>query len=131
MRFPKVHSLVASKQELLHDLHKVAEECGEANWDGYGAKPMSPESYRFACRFVELLPHGTPLPSAGADPDGWMTLDWHKDGGNTLSISVSTSGALCYAALFDGSNKAYGVEQLVDRIPPIFLLMIYRLKLED
>lgn len=91
------------------DLNQVYADCLEPNWDGYGATPVSEATYRLAYQFLEALPLGAPLPSFGAEPDGHLTMEWHRSPRWTLSISVSPEGELHYAALL-GTRKAYGTE---------------------
>lgn len=91
------------------DLNNVYADCLEPNWDGYGATSVSEATYRLAYQFLEALPLGAPLPSCGAEPDGHLTLEWHRSPRWTLSISVSPEGELHYAALL-GTRKAYGTE---------------------
>ena len=43
---------------------------------------------------LEVLPDGLPMPSPGAEPDGQLTLEWHKSAYQTLSVSVTADGDL-------------------------------------
>jgi hypothetical protein len=95
------------------ELRAVWAECRMANWDGNGAFPVQEETNKNACSFVESLPLDCPLPSVGVEPDGHLTLEWHRDVRWTLSISISPEGMICYAALFNnevtsGSEKFSG-----------------------
>ncbi len=105
------------------DLNHVYADCLEPNWDGYGAMPVSETTYRLAYQFLEALPLGTPLPSLGAEPDGHLTLEWHRSPRWTLSISVSPEGDLHYAALL-GTRKAYGTEPFFGDTPRTIMDLI-------
>jgi hypothetical protein len=101
------------------------EQCREQNWDGYGAASVEDETYRQAYRFIESLPWGMPVPTVGAEPDGHVTLEWHRSPRRTLSVSISPDGDLHYAALL-GISKAYGSEPFFDEAPAAILNLIQR-----
>ena len=119
------HSLGLGAKSVLEDLIKVAEECRSANWDGYGAAPITDETFWQAYHFLNALPFGFPIPSVGAEPDGHLTFEWHRSPRRTLSISVSPEGDLHYAALL-GSSKAYGTEPFSEAVPKMILDIINR-----
>lgn len=110
---------------VFHELIAVAEECSEPDWDGYGAEPVSDESYRTAYRLLEALPLGTSAPTVGADPDGQLTLEWHRSPRRTLSISSSSQNELHYAALI-GPNRAFGMEAFFGEVPARVVELIRR-----
>lgn len=100
----------------LTELYQVFDECRQANWDGYGAAPVSARAFQLASEFLEALPLGTSAPSIGAEPDGHLTLEWHRSPRRTLSVSVSPDGELHYAALI-GTSKHYGTEPFYGEVP--------------
>ena len=98
-------SLTFSKQPAYEELCDVWQECKMPNWDGYGALAVDQEAYNTAWRVIESLPFGCPLPSsAGAEPDGHLTLEWHRNPRWTLSVSISPEGTLHYAALLGAED---------------------------
>lgn len=111
------------------ELDQVYTECKESNWDGYGALPVSEATYQLAYQFLEALPLGTPPPSFGAEPDGHLTLEWHRSPQWTLSISVSPEGELHYAALL-GIRKAYGTEPFFGDVPKTIRDLIHRITIQ-
>ena len=111
---------------LRDELATVWEECRQPNWDGFQALPVIQDALRNAYRFLELLPLGFPAPSIGAEPDGHLTLEWHRGARRTLSVSVSPDGDLHYAALI-GPNQVYGTETFVDEIPDTIIALIWRI----
>jgi hypothetical protein len=119
------NSLGLGAKRVLEELIKVTEECSSANWDGYGAEPISNESFWQAYHFLCALPLGFPTPSVGAEPDGQLTFEWHRSSRRTLSISVSPEGDLHYAALL-GASKVYGTEPFSGVVPKIILDLINR-----
>lgn len=100
----------------LSELYRVYFDCSQSNWDGYGAMPVSRDTYELACQFVEALPPGMPAPSVGAEPDGHMTLEWYKSPHQTISISVSPEHELHWAMLF-GTSRTYGTEPFYEEVP--------------
>ena len=110
----------------INELYQVFEECRLANWDGYGATPVSVLAFQLAYEFLEALPLGTPAPSIGAEPDGHITLEWHHSPRRTVSISVSPEGDLHYAALM-GASKAYGTEPFFGEAPKEIMDLIHRI----
>jgi hypothetical protein len=98
------------------ELATVWEECRNPNWDGFKALPISQDALHGAYTFLESLPLGFPPPSIGAEPDGEVTLEWHRSERRTLSISVSPDGELHYAALL-GPNRVYGTEVFFGEVP--------------
>ena len=89
------------------ELAVVYEETKTPNWDGHGALPVEQDVLRAAYCVIEALPLGFHLPSIGAEPDGAITLEWHKSIRRTLSVSVDANSTLHYAALA-GAEKAFG-----------------------
>lgn len=109
--------------EVVDDLYKTVEQCSSANWDGYGATPVTRETFMQACIFLEALPLGTTAPSVGAEPDGHLTLEWYRSSRRILSVSISPEGELHYAALL-GHRKIYGTEPFCGEVPGIILDII-------
>lgn len=108
-----------------NELDRVFAECRQANWDGYGAAPISVRTFQSAHEFLKALPLGSPVPSVGAEPDGHITLEWHHSLRRTLSISVSPEGDLHYAALV-GASKACGTEPFFGDVPREIVALIHR-----
>jgi hypothetical protein len=118
-------SLGLEGKGVFNELCAVAEECQAPNWDAQGAAPVTEETYKLAYRFLESLPLGIPAPSVGAEPDGHLTLEWHRSPRRTLSVSVSPESDLQYAALL-GAGKAYGTEPFLGDAPKAVLDLVYR-----
>lgn len=94
--------------ESLDELDKLAKDCSSPNWDGYGANPIDVKSVHAVAKFLHAMPCDCPMPSFGADPDGMITMDWHRDKQHTLSVSVAPHGDLIYAGICDG-ERLHGV----------------------
>ncbi len=107
------------------ELHQLFQECRQTNWDGYGALPITGETYVLAYQFLEALPLGTSAPSLGAEPDGHITFEWYQSPRRMLSISISPESDLHYAALL-GSSTLYGTEPFYGEVPRTILDIIRR-----
>lgn len=110
---------------LHEELGAVWDECRSADWDGFGAQPVDNDTLRNTYRLLESLPLGFPIPSIGSEPDGSMTLEWHRSARRTLSVSVAPDGNLHYAALL-GPNRTYGTEAFFGEVPESILDLIRR-----
>jgi len=110
----------------LHDeLGTVWQDCREPNWDGFGAMPVSNDMRQEARALLESFPLGFPSPSIGAEPDGSLTLEWHRSPRRTLSVSITPDGNLHFAALV-GPNRVYGTEAFFGEVPDSILGLIRR-----
>lgn len=109
-----------------HELGTVWDECRQADWDGFGALPVTEDTLRNAYLFLESLPWGFPAPSVGAESDGQLTFEWHRGPWRTLSISVTPDGDLHYAALV-GPNRIYGTEAFFGEVPEAILDIVRRI----
>lgn len=108
-----------------NDLKQVFEECKQANWDGYGAMPVSEGTYKLAYEFLGILPLVIPSPSLGAEPDGHISLEWYRSPLQMLSVSISPEGELHYAALI-GTSKQYGTEPFQGEAPKPIVDLVNR-----
>ena len=110
---------------MFKELLKTFEECREPNWDGYGARPVLDRTYQLAQKFLEALPPGAPS-IVGAEPDGHLTVEWHRSSQRTLSVSISPNGELHYAALL-GAERICGTETFRARMPQALSDLIARI----
>lgn len=124
-RLHQSYALGLFQKGVFDDLCRVTEECSQPDWDGYGAAPVTRETYRLACRFLEALPLGIPAPTVGAEPDGHLTLEWHRSPRRTLSVSISPDGELHYAALLPGPSRDYGTRLFIGEMPARILELIH------
>lgn len=111
--------------ESVGELCQLFQDCRLPDWDGYGATPVSEDTFQLAYQLLKALPPGTPAPSLGAEPDGHITLEWHRSPRWTLSVSVSPMGELHYAALV-GASKHYGTEPFYGEVPKAIVDLIHR-----
>jgi hypothetical protein len=100
----------------MDELASVWNDCKIPDWDGYGAAAVNQDTFRNAYFVLESLPPGFPAPSIAAEPDGAVTLEWHRSPRRTLSVSVDEMGDLHYAALL-GPNQQFGTEVFGGELP--------------
>jgi hypothetical protein len=109
-------SLGGDRSQIFQRLAELTEECSQPGWDGGDTPAISQDAYFNAYRVLESLPLGLPAPDIGAEPDGHLTLEWHRSPRRTLSVSVSPDGELHYAGLL-GARKVYGTEPFFGELP--------------
>jgi hypothetical protein len=107
----------------MDELASVWHECKVPDWDGHRAVAVTQDTYRNAYFVLESLPAGFPAPSIGAEPDGALTLDWHRSARRTLSVSVDETGDLHYAALL-GPNRQFGTEVFNGELPERIVVLV-------
>ena len=96
---------------------QILQDCGEADWDCYGAEPVGPAAIEAMRKVLTELPEDAPWPAVCVDPDGAVCMDFftsHPAGEHCLSVSVDKEG-LIYAGrfkgkLFSGACSAYNPE---------------------
>lgn len=101
---------------VLPEMQEVLAETSSPNWNGYGAEPVSQESFEKAKYFISMLPAWTPVPAVSASPSGQIMLEWYRAPKQILSVSVSPIGQLHFSALV-GNEESYGVRELLDKAP--------------
>ncbi|MFP4166570.1 MAG: hypothetical protein ACLFUF_05310 [Opitutales bacterium] len=126
-RFESSQALFGDKMRLLSELHELAEECVEDDWDGYGAEAVNAAVLARAEAFVRALPDDLPLPEISAEPDGAIAFDWMPLSTKTFSLSVSRSDRLAYAWI-DGTDRGHAAVKFEGmEIPPRVLTELERL----
>jgi len=113
-------------RRVFREMEEVFLKCQEDDWDGYGAKGASLESFEHAHSFVLALPAQCLDLEVGVDPDGEFSFDWFGSRGAVLTISVGPNGQLTYAGRF-GLARAHGLEFLSEAIPKEILRCLSRL----
>lgn len=123
-RYLQKSSALGIERLLRVDLPELWDDCGESDWDGFGAHAVNVETYRNAEQFLRALPYGAPVPSVGAEPDGQITFEWYQSRRRVLSVSISADGELHYAALL-GPNSSRGKEAFFEEVPIPILRLIH------
>jgi len=110
---------------LRDELAETWAECKQPNWDGHNALGVSQDALRNMYTFLEALPLGFPRPTIGADPHGYLSVEWYRSPRRVLSVSVSDDDLLHYAALL-GSNNSCGTETYLGEVPESILNLVRR-----
>lgn len=101
-------ALFGPKAKLVSDLMELASECQKADWDGYGAMPVSREALECAKEIIYSLPDGVSLPECSIEPDGCVSLDWIPTRYHTFTLSAGASSRIPYAWI-DGTDRGHAV----------------------
>lgn len=105
----ETYSLGMAGKGVIRELEKLWDDFRQPNWDGYGAVPLSANSYSLAAQFLRSLPLRTPPPSIGAEPDGHVTAEWYSSPRKTFSLSFSPDGYIHFA-LLHALKRTWGTE---------------------
>jgi hypothetical protein len=97
-----------------------------ADWDGYGAIPVSAPVVCAAEGFLSAIPEAWPNPEIAADPDGEISFEWARGSHWVFTVSVAGNGQLSYAGLF-GSSRVHGVEAFAGTLPEAIVVGLARL----
>lgn len=106
----------------------LQDECGQNNWDGYGALPVATEAIAQAILFVNALPDDVPMPEANGENDGEVGLMWLPAKSRTMWVSVGKAGVLNYAWLLDGDSGHGVVTFDGTTVPEVILSGIRRVR---
>lgn len=104
------------KTDIRDEIQEVAIECSSADWDGYGATPVSLGEAKIAYLFLQMLPQNIEPPEVSPDPDGAISFNWGNGYNQIFSISVEEN-LLIYAGLFNDGVKKHGQLPYYDEIP--------------
>ena len=100
------HALFGPQASLRARLGEIVCECGEADWDGYGAEPISGIAAALADEFLRSLPSGFPLPDLCAEPDGSLGMEWASGKHKRAALSFGASNRLAFAWV-NGSDRGH------------------------
>lgn len=114
-------SLHTAKNALVSRLWSLMEECGEADWNGYEAAPLSLAAVEQAIEFIRAWPFENNLPDCAPEPDGSINLEWIYTRHRRATVSLDGGTRLAYAWL-DGVSKGRGVAAFQNgNVPPVIV----------
>ena len=113
---------------VLATLKETYQECSKEGWDGYGALPVTQETYDEAVRFLSALPSWLPAPEIVPEPDGDIGFEWNFGKNRMLAASVDGTNRITYAGLLRTGNKSYGTEVFNGSIPQTLVDHISRIR---
>jgi len=112
-------ALSRRREEAIDLLDDVYEEASQENWDGYGALPVSSETYLEAEKLIELLPEYVSIPEILAEPTGSIGFEWILNNNKyDFVLSLKGKDEIVYAGLL-GVNRIHGKEYFGDSLPPL------------
>ena len=76
---PRQHHAFAEAEAARRSIEKLA--FPEANWDGYGALPVSKEAKANALRALTRLETTAPFPAVSPNPNGTLSFEWETEFG--------------------------------------------------
>jgi hypothetical protein len=112
----KSYVMSNATEKVLTELKEVRTEASREGWDGYGARPLDPNSFDFAISFLNALPTSAPLPEVSADTDGEVALDWIFGKRKALTVSIGPTGRCTFAWML-GQKTNRGTNWIDDEIP--------------
>jgi hypothetical protein len=111
--------------QLISELDNLMMDCCQPDWDGHGAKAVSPEAYRIAQSLIRSLPVGFHRPLLSADPDGCVTFKWRTLPRRIVMVSVHPDYRIDFAALF-GNETHDGTKPFFDKLPEVICDLVRR-----
>lgn len=97
-------------------LFETYRACSMADWDGYGAYPVTTDAYEEAMKIIQLLPSEIKMPEIIPEPNGEIGFEWREGKGHVLVISVSGKHRITYASIF-GDDKIHGSVYFGEALP--------------
>jgi hypothetical protein len=84
------------------------EEYNHRNWDGYDAKPITPETLRYARRLLEAMPDTFGPPDIAPSGDGSIGLEWVLDDGSLHKLFLDIGPGNEWRACWKRRNGEFG-----------------------
>ena len=114
-------SYIRGVHELAHEaLREARADAMLDNWDGYGARAVTEQTFRNAFHFLRSLPSTAPSPEVSPEPDGEIAFEWYAGHGKALSISIGEGDTITFAGMI-GRRTFHGTEPLIDELPETIL----------
>jgi hypothetical protein len=124
--FERSQALFGKKSAAIEEIWRLAGECREAGWDGYGAKPVGRDAVRRAISIIRGAPGDLPIPEVAIEPDGSIALEWSRSRHSILSLRIGSENGLAYAWL-DGVERGHAVAGYDEGTFPLRVLHQIRL----
>lgn len=118
-------SVDEARRATVQALDELLIEASETGWDGYGAAPVHPVTVAQAATFLRLLPTRVTAPHISASPSGEVSFNWSTSRTRVMSVAVSATGRLTFAALV-GDSRNFGSEPLSDELPQSIALALQK-----
>ena len=103
----------------------VYNDNSKAAWDNSDVVPVEPRTLHLARKLIASLPKEYQLPTVTGEPDGHVSIEWYASPRRLISVSVSPTGTLYWAALI-GAEDPRGSCQFYGDAPKTLLYWIGR-----
>lgn len=90
------------------DLIRLYQECNQDNWDGEGARLITPATLREAQRLLEVIPSSIRIPDFFPEPTGAIAFEWYLSPNRVYVLSLSGRRRLEYAGLLGNGGETHG-----------------------
>jgi hypothetical protein len=84
------------------------ERYNQANWDGYGAEPITPETLRYARRLMPVIPDTFGRPDVAPSGDGAIGLEWVLERGRVRKLFLDIGPGSVWRASWTLRNGEFG-----------------------
>ncbi|MCY3942642.1 MAG: hypothetical protein OXG18_02605 [Gemmatimonadetes bacterium] len=125
-RGARSHDQARVRERRWEALSDAFRDCGQKNWDGYGAAPADPSAAAWAAHVLDAFPSGLGVPEVAFEPDGAAGFEWWRGPDNTLAVSVARDGQVRFAARL-GREQVSGTGAFADGLPSDLIVAAYRL----
>jgi hypothetical protein len=104
------------------------EEYGAADWDGFGAEPISAETIAAARKFYSLLPQEAATPEVAPGADGAIGFEWIFNEGPVRKLFVDVGPSTTWSAycrLANGATGGFPRRPMVAEDVPVYLKKLF------
>ena len=108
--------------KVIDEILVILEECSEAGWDGYDARPISKVSVAHALEFIQKLDNSVLLPDFTPEPSGELGMLWEKNS-NSLAMSINDKREIAWAELND-TGSGHNTHKFVYDIPATLKMLL-------
>jgi len=92
-------------------------ECGQENWDGEGAKAISPSVLEEALMLLLILPSTIPVPEFVPERSGRIAFEWYQSPDRVYLLSTGGNRELEFAGLLGRGNEMHGKCNFAGALP--------------
>lgn len=123
-----VSTTLSGKADLPDDPFAGYESYAVADWDGYGAVPISPETLESAVALLKELPIGLRKPDIAPGADGSIGFEWDFETGSVTQVYLDVGPGRVMSAVRryrNGTFETWPAKNLVTQIarllPTLFI----------
>lgn len=98
-------------------LDQLYMECEQENWDGEGAKAISPNVLEEAQMLLLVLPSTIPVPEFVPERSGRIAFEWYRSPDRVYLLSTGGNRELEFAGLLGRGNEIHGKCNFAGALP--------------